>query len=87
MVGRQPILWHVQKGEVKSDVGAIAGALGLDSAAAADLVSRMPVLLALEPAQYGLSLQAVSATLGVPIGALRCREWFVVGAVLFTLRG
>lgn len=61
MIGRQPMLWVVSRGDVRSNVPALARALGLqqqhhqpaagqqeEAADATSLVERMPVLLACE---------------------------------------
>ena len=54
MVGHQPMLWVVNRSDVRTNVPALAGALGLEQqqqqqgADAATLAERMPVLLACE---------------------------------------
>lgn len=54
MVGHQPMLWVVNKGDVRTNVPALAAALGLQQPQqqqggdAATLAERMPVLLACE---------------------------------------
>jgi hypothetical protein len=64
MIGRQPMLWVVSSGDVRTSVPALANALGLQQqqqqqqsqqpdqggGSAAALVERMPVLLACETA-------------------------------------
>lgn len=49
MVGRQPLLWVIPLSDVRNSCDAIAAALGLEGAAARELVAKMPPLLALEP--------------------------------------
>ena len=53
MVGHQPMLWVINRGDVRTSVPALARALGLEQqqqegADAATLAERMPVLLACE---------------------------------------
>lgn len=60
MVGRQPMLWVINRSDVRTSVSALAQALGLEqqgegdgtsasaAADAATLAERMPVLLACE---------------------------------------
>ncbi|KIZ04962.1 hypothetical protein MNEG_3000 [Monoraphidium neglectum] len=65
MVGRQPMLWAIPPRDVKCDVPALAGRLGVSEGDAARLAERMPVLLALEPGALALSVSAAAAASGV----------------------
>ena len=49
MVGAQPLLWVIPPSDMRNSCDAIAAALGVEAAEAQLLVTKMPLLLALEP--------------------------------------